>query len=274
MASTGKCPYCDSTVRSDEQFCPSCGAPNEGYVVEKTRRITRPTTIEELKQYCAEHGMPLLRMRFFIGEDFREPRAFGIYQDGEGKFVVYKNKNDGSRAIRYHGPDEAYAVKEIYLKLLEECHNRGIYPDGKPQTTTTRTASAKKPFTFVRLIPFLVLAVMIITMIFSTCARRIAHRNDGYYLYDNTLWYLYGSNWYTSDSDGNTWYAADAPTGDYNEYYVGDTFDSDWGGSSFQDSDTWDSLHESSSSDSDWDPGYDSDYSSWDSGGTDWSSDW
>ena len=115
---------------------------------------------------------------------------------------------------------------------------------------------------------------MIITMIFSTCARRIAHRNDGYYLYDNTLWYLYGSNWYTSDSDGNTWYAADAPTGDYNEYYVGDTFDSDWGGSSFQDSDTWDSLHESSSSDSDWDSGYDSDYSSWDSGGTDWSSDW
>ena len=46
-------------------------------------------------------------MRFFIGEDFREARAFGIYKAGENRFVVYKNKSDGSRAVRYDGPDEA-----------------------------------------------------------------------------------------------------------------------------------------------------------------------
>lgn len=61
--------------------------------------------------------------RFFIGEDYKEPKAFGIYQDGN-RFIVYKNKADGSRAIRYDGLDEAYAVNEIYLKLKEEIANQ------------------------------------------------------------------------------------------------------------------------------------------------------
>ena len=34
--------------------------------------------------------------------------------------MVYKNKADGSRAVRYSGPDEAYAVRELYLKLKSE----------------------------------------------------------------------------------------------------------------------------------------------------------
>ena len=59
-------------------------------------------------------------MRFFIGVDYKKPKAFGIYQDGDGNFVVYKNKADGSRAIRYKGTDEAYAVHELYLKMQSE----------------------------------------------------------------------------------------------------------------------------------------------------------
>ena len=133
MASTNKCPFCGATVRSDEKTCPSCGAPNENYIVDTPRTVFFPKTIEEMKEYCAERGMPLLRMRFFIGEDYKEPKAFGIYQDGD-EFVVYKNKANGQRAVRYRGHDEAHAVDEIFTKLLEECHNRGIYPDGKPET--------------------------------------------------------------------------------------------------------------------------------------------
>ena len=131
MASTSKCPFCDGTVGSDEKNCPHCGASNENYVVDTQRQIFLPKTIEELKEYCAERGMPLLRMRFFVGENYKEPRAFGIYRDGD-RFIVYKNKTDGSRSIRYQGPDEAFAVNELFQKLLSECHNRGIYPDGKP----------------------------------------------------------------------------------------------------------------------------------------------
>ena len=135
MASTSKCPYCQGIVMSNERCCPNCGASNLDFVEDTERTILSPKTIEELKEYCAERGMPLYRMRFFIGEDFKEPKAFGIYKKDNGTVVVYKNKADGSRAVRYEGPDEEKGVTEIYLKLLDECHRRGIYPetpDGKP----------------------------------------------------------------------------------------------------------------------------------------------
>ena len=131
MVSTGKCQYCGATIKSSDQNCPNCGAPNPNYIADTERQIFLPKTIEELKEYCAERGMPLLRMRFFIGEDYKKPKAFGIYKDGD-EFVVYKNKRNGERAIRYRGTDEEYAVNELFQKLLQECHNRGIYPDGKP----------------------------------------------------------------------------------------------------------------------------------------------
>ena len=118
MASTSKCPYCGGVVRSDEQNCPHCGAANEKYVVDMPRTVFKPKTIDELKEYCAERGMPLLRMRFFIGEDYREANGRDV--------IVYKNKADGSRSIRYRGPDEAYAVRALYEKLLEMCRLMGI----------------------------------------------------------------------------------------------------------------------------------------------------
>ena len=104
-----------------------------------------PKTIQELKDFCDSKGMPLEKMRFFIGKDFREPCAFGIYKDGSW-YVVYKNKDNGSRAVRYHGPDEAYAVKEIYLKLLDECHNRGIYPD-RDENDQEKSSEPSEPVT-------------------------------------------------------------------------------------------------------------------------------
>ena len=141
MASTSQCPFCGAVVRSDEHRCPQCGGENKNYIVDGQRRIFHPKTIEELKQYCAERGMPLFRMRFFIGEDYREPRAFGIYKAGEKRYIVYKNKDTGERAVRYDGPDEAFAVNELFEKLLSECHNRGIYPDGPIQ----RVSGSSRP---------------------------------------------------------------------------------------------------------------------------------
>lgn len=145
MASTSKCPFCGSIVKSNEKKCPGCGADNDMYVPEKSKVVLTPHTIEELKQYCAERGMPLQRMRFFIGEDYKKPKAFGIYKKSNGDVVVYKNKADGSRAIRYEGPDEAHGVKELYMKLLEECHNRNIWPDtpdGKPPKAVAKAKAA------------------------------------------------------------------------------------------------------------------------------------
>lgn len=270
MASTSQCKYCGSTVSSSDKCCPNCGAPNEGYIVNTPRQVFLPKTIEELKEYCAERGMPLLKMRFFIGEDYRNPKAFGIYRDGEN-FIVYKNKANGQRAIRYQGPDEAFAVNELFLKLLEECHNRGIYPDGRlPENGSSGTRRVRRNIPGI-LPPILCLVVMLLLTAALAGYSRHQHRNDGYYgTGDGTVYYHYGPRWYYTDDTNSAgyWYETDTfPASDYEEYALGEDWSSDWGVSDFKSSSTWDEINESHSSSS-------SDYDSWDSGDTDWDSDW
>lgn len=85
---------------------------------------TTPETIEQLQKWYEDRNLPPYEVtRFFIGINCVEPRAFGIYKEGND-FVVYKNKADGQRAIRYCGTDEAYAVNELYLRLKEEILNQ------------------------------------------------------------------------------------------------------------------------------------------------------
>lgn len=118
-----KCEYCGSYISESLEKCPNCGAVNNNK--HRTAKTT-PKTIEELKQWYADRNLPPYETtRFFIGVDYQYPRAFGIYKDGTtGEFVVYKNKDTGERAIRYHGTDEAYAVNELYLKLKSEILNQ------------------------------------------------------------------------------------------------------------------------------------------------------
>lgn len=81
---------------------------------------SQPRTIDELAQWYRDRNLPPYETtRFFIGINYTGKRAFGIYQEGD-TFVVYKNKDDGTRSIRYQGPDEAYAVNELFLKLKSE----------------------------------------------------------------------------------------------------------------------------------------------------------
>lgn len=97
-----------------------------------------PQTIEELKAWYTAHNLPPEEVtRFFIGKDYKEPKVFGIYQDGE-RFIVYKNKADGSRAIRYEGGDEAYAVNELYLKLKEEIARQKAQNQAKSSGNTLK----------------------------------------------------------------------------------------------------------------------------------------
>lgn len=82
--------------------------------------MNEPRTVRELQQRCDEMGLQLYHLHVVIGQDVNMPKIFGIYQDPEtDEFVVYKNKADGSRAVRYRGPDEAYAVGKIWAKLQE-----------------------------------------------------------------------------------------------------------------------------------------------------------
>lgn len=116
-----KCEFCGAYINDTDATCPNCGAVNEHH--KRTADHT-PQTIEELKQWYEDRHLPPYDVtRFYIGVNYQSPKAFGIYEDN-GKFIVYKNKADGSRAIRYQGTDEAYAVNELYLKLKSEILNQ------------------------------------------------------------------------------------------------------------------------------------------------------
>jgi len=89
-----KCEFCGSMMNDTVESCPNCGAPNPN-----VRRSSgdQPLTIEQLKQWYESKGLPPYSVtRFFIGENYTEPKAFGIYYEEEtGNYIVYKNKASG-----------------------------------------------------------------------------------------------------------------------------------------------------------------------------------
>lgn len=113
------CNFCGTAFNDTQELCPHCGAPNAGIVRTANEQ---PITIEQLKKWYEDRGLPPAETtRFFIGVDYKQPRAFGIYKDeNTGVCTVYKNKDNGERAIRYEGTDEAYAVNELYQRLKQE----------------------------------------------------------------------------------------------------------------------------------------------------------
>ncbi len=264
MASTSKCEYCGSTITSEDQSCPNCGATNPLYVVDLPRRVTDPKTIAELQEFCAERGMPLLRMRFFIGEDFKEPRAFGIFKDGN-EFVVYKNKADGTRAERYRGPDEAKAVGELYDKLIEECRNRGIHldvgahsPDGTPGNyrtvnTPPYRSSSSNSFWNNKTVRIVILVIVVIALLRMCGGGGTGSGSSSSYTSTGSYYSDYDDNnssWWNSDDNTTSWWDDD----DDNTSWWNNDDDDDWG--------------------TDWDTDWGNDWDDWDAGDTDWGDDW
>ncbi|MBQ3379724.1 MAG: hypothetical protein IJG50_07685 [Clostridia bacterium] len=271
--------------------------------MENNKKYAKPRTIEELLAFCRDKGMPLEKMRFFIGEDYRGAEAFGIYRDDDGDFVVYKNKSDASRAVRYKGPDEAYAVNEIYEKIKAEAELRKrkthMYRAdvSRAEPSYTARASSSMPKTpklrkFRGLIIFAVIAVLIIAF-----AHLDKSPSRGYYHYNNNDYYYYDDDWYGYDSGLGAWMildTVDAALSDnyddyyvsryYDDYYTSEYYDETGGASDFTESEYYDETSDDSYSSSyydddddyDWDDwgSDDSGWDSWDSGDTDWDSDW
>lgn len=247
------CDYCQCQYDDSLDNCPHCGAPND--FVRRGDGV--PKTIEELKDWYVKHNLPAEEItRFFIGKNITEPRAFGIYKDeNTGDFVVYKNKDNGSRAERYRGGDESYAVNELYLKLKEEINNqknsaenaagRNGYSNGNQNNAfgnnygassggSNKNRNSKN-------------WVIIVIIIIFVC------------------WHLFSSIFGVAAGCTRSLFNAFSDS-DYSyseEYYYGDSDSSDDSGSSWDDDDDdWDSDSSWSSSDS------------WDSGSSDWGSDW
>ena len=267
-----RCDYCGNFISDTDENCPHCGAPN-AHLQRSAAGV--PKTIAELRAFAAAHDLPMAQMRFFLGEDCREPRAFGIYQDEEGLFVVYKNKASGERAVRYRGRDEAYAVNELWQKMRTEVQQR------KSGRTGTRSSAPqrKMPGKWYQN-PLLIFAAAFLAF---ALIGGLADRNtpdQGYYSYDGGHYYYDSDDWYLYDAGTDDWYETDVDSDlhtNYGDYYEGSGYSSGADYEDFQDSDAYaDSDTEDSSWDSDWD---DDDWDwdsgdSWDSSDTDWDSDW
>ena len=274
-----KCNFCGNWIEESDQKCPHCGATNERY-----KRVGNgvPTTIEELKKWAQDHNLPLQDMRTFIGEDYKGARAFGIYKDEQtGKFIVYKNKDDGTRAVRYEGTDEAYAVNELYMKMKErvavqKSHQKG---GGAPQGAGGRSTSSKKGlryFLFSNLYLVVILVVIVGIALWAASGT-----STGYYYYDDTPYYYQNANdsWYEYDYYTDSWMntvPSSTLTENADDYYDGSSYSYDSDYSDFSDSQYYEESDSSNwSSDSDWDSDSSWDSGSdWDSGYDDWGSDW
>lgn len=267
-----KCSYCGQYYDDNIPQCPNCGSPNDH--LHRTSDAV-PKTIEELRQYCEENGFTPERTRFFIGEDYKKPRAFGIYKDDEGEFVVYKNKADGSRAVRYRGKDEAYAVNELYERLQSEILNQKAHYVERQKEKAVKTVRKKQNSGIFRAVIYCVIAVVGTNIFLHAVSNKF---KNGYYHYNDTYYYSLDDNWYYFDTDHNDWYPASGTPEDLtqnaDEFYKSDYYDDSSGTTDFSRTDFYSDWEEAHRSDNDSDSDSDWDSSDWDSSDTDWDSDW
>lgn len=218
-----KCEYCDGMFDDTLEKCPNCGAPNAN-----VRRSTsdQPTTIEGLVEWYQSKGLPPYETtRFFIGIDYKDPRAFGIYKDGNtGNYVVYKNKNDGSRAVRYEGTDEAYAVNEILTRLKQEILEQKSHnvKNGKPvtqsapsipvNTSNKKHRSTKGPLVLGALILICALSCIPCSLL-AVVIDNLSKPQVGYYRYNDRIYYV------TDTSDYPTWAMFNPDKNDWEKFY-------------------------------------------------------
>ena len=218
-------------------------------------------TLTELETFFFEKKIPQEKIRFFVNEDRRDPKCFGIYQDVDsGNFIVYKNKADGSRYIRYNGPDEAQAVHFFFSKLKEEMNIRDTVKNSKGKSINAQKVVKAS---------FAVLATgIVISAVIATVISVFAPKT-GYYYKDNN-WYAYhGSHWYYYSEVYDDWYPYYESID--SDYYYSDYISDDMNVTEVTESDNYIYSSDSDYSGSDFD---DYDWGGWDSSDTDWDSDW
>lgn len=274
-----QCDYCGQMIPETEQNCPYCEGANS-----KVKRTANgiPATIAELKAYCEAHHLPLDDMRVFIGENYQGAKAFGIYRDpATGNFVVYKNKADGSRAVRYEGNDEAYAVNELYMKIRERVGTqkamrcRGRQAGGTKSDYGSGGSGGRRGSLWRILFSW---AFLIFLLVGGFLAAEHMGPDRGYYTYENASYYYDTSTWYEWDDDFSRWcptYVDSELKRNHQEYYESENWDTDSGIENFRDSEYYRESEEKWDNDwdNDWDDDWDDDWD-WDDSYDDWDSDW
>lgn len=248
-----KCEYCDSMFDDTLENCPACGAPNQN-----VRRSTadQPTTIAGLLAWYDSKGLPGPEVtRFFIGQDYRGPKAFGIYKDeNSGNFIVYKNKADGSRAVRYQGTDEAFAVNELHTRLKQEIlqQKANNLNAQNYQSSFNRPSSGgrkKKSSLLAALITVFCMFGIPLGM-YGIVALKTMPPAPGYYKQNDNLYYHYEKDtWGYYSEDYNEWRKSiGSPNNELarkktaKKYFLSDDYKPEYGGIDFYESNLYQDI--------------------------------
>ena len=234
-----QCDYCGRYISDTDKFCGGCGAVNNHF---SSTGDGVPKTIDQLREWAAMHNLPLDKMRVFIGENFTEPRAFGIYREAD-EFIVYKNKADGSRAVRYRGKDEAYAVNELYLKMKSEVDNQRAHAAGAADSTPSasqafRFARKKNSRTRIGCLAVFVIAILLFNLagVIGNAFTRLTEPKEGYYSYNDAIYYYYNYDWYVYDAEDGIWYETATDSlleNDHRDYYLAGDYNASYGVTAF-----------------------------------------
>lgn len=227
----------------------------------------QPKTIEELRRWYEMHHLPPEEVtRFFIGKNITEPKAFGIYKNERGEYVVYKNKANGERAVRYQGTDEAYAVGELLQRLKDEILRQksrsragtAMHASGPTKSNSTKSKGV------IGIVSFIFMAIVGVFVNF--CDNSIP---NGYYNYQGNYYYHQGSSWFLFNALSNDWFRTESLDDRINKDNADQYRITHFDGKQFEDSQWYEDNSNDSSDDYDWDSD-----DSWDSDDGDWDSDW
>ena len=126
------CEYCGREYSHRRVHCPRCGTPNW----EIDPKV--PASMKELKELCKKRNVDLKTLHFHLNENYEGAKAYGVYRNGAGELVCYKNHHDGRRDIFYQGTDESAAAKALYARLCRSIH--------ATQGTTPQSRSSRRSF--------------------------------------------------------------------------------------------------------------------------------
>lgn len=242
------CGSCKVKYSNKLNKCPNCGVLNPSRIpveAPSEHSFQMPKTLRELELLLEENRLSPNDIRLHIREDYPGPLCCGIFQDAEGNFVVYKNRIDGSRVVRYQGPDEAYAVSELLQKALERVEVRRALHVPLPHEQDSLSVQKDTPFkkslkkrrssqpkrTTIKwnylglLSPLLVILVVWVFMNWDST-------KSGYYCYQSSYYYYQDSDWFVYQ--GDTWYpVVPVFASDCSRYFRSETFSDSYGVSDF-----------------------------------------
>ena len=254
--------------------------------------MIKVNSIQDILDIAEKHSIPLERMRFFIGVNCQEEKCFGIYYDNyTEKYIVYKNKNNGERVIRYQGVNEAEAAQIIMDKIVEETNIREKDKDWWEHQQNLATSSDyvkeynkeiknrnKQSIDFSTIMngaatTSIILCIIAFVVLLLASLPRFTYQlykdyqqsspRTGYYLDDNNYYYFNKGVWYFwNDFE---WKKYDG-TIDYNNYNYNKNYSSNYQITDFKESDYY--IEQNTNSNQTYQPSYDYDYD------YDWSFDW